>query len=86
MLSVQLPLQQSFGIFLGKTNKEFNLRHDWNSLISHDETLRMTRYSKEFFPQADVLVCFALYNTFLIVSRGRDSINRFLFISFFVFK
>ena len=41
---------------LGKTNKEFNLRHDWNSLISDDEALRMTRYSKEFFPHADVLV------------------------------
>ena len=25
----------------GKTNKEFNLRHDWNSLISDDETLQM---------------------------------------------
>ena len=42
--------------FTGKTNKEFNLRHDWNSLISDDENLRMTRYSKEFFPPADVLV------------------------------
>ncbi|XP_028395270.1 FAD-dependent oxidoreductase domain-containing protein 2-like [Dendronephthya gigantea] len=42
--------------FTGQTNKEFNLRHDWNSLISDDETLRVTRYSKEFFPPADVLV------------------------------
>lgn len=37
----------------GKTNKEFNLRHDWNSLISDDETLQMRHYSKEFFPHAD---------------------------------
>jgi len=34
----------------GKTNKEFNLRHDWNSLISDDESLKFRRYSKEFFP------------------------------------
>lgn len=25
----------------GKTNKEFNLRHDWNSLLSDDESLQM---------------------------------------------
>ncbi|XP_028406643.1 FAD-dependent oxidoreductase domain-containing protein 2-like [Dendronephthya gigantea] len=40
----------------GKTNKEFNMRHDWNSLLSDDESLRMTRYSKMLFPKADVLV------------------------------
>nr|CAB3246962.1 FAD-dependent oxidoreductase domain-containing protein 2-like [Phallusia mammillata] len=40
----------------GKTNKEFNMRHDWNSLLSHDESLQMTKYSKVFFPPADVLV------------------------------
>ncbi|XP_048575414.1 FAD-dependent oxidoreductase domain-containing protein 2 [Nematostella vectensis] len=37
----------------GKTNKEFNLRHDWNSLISDDESLLMKHYSKKFFPDAD---------------------------------
>ena len=41
---------------LGKTNKEFNMRHDWNSLISDDESLLMKHYSKEFFPHADDLV------------------------------
>ena len=40
----------------GKTNKEFNMRHDWNSLLSDDESLLMTRYSKKFFPDADDLV------------------------------
>ena len=40
----------------GKTNKEFNLRHDWNSLLSHDESLLLRHYSKEMFPKADVLV------------------------------
>lgn len=40
----------------GKTNKEFNMRHDWNSLLSHDDSLLMRHYSKELFPHADVLV------------------------------
>ena len=43
-------------IISGKTNKEFNMRHDWNSLLSDDESLLMTRYSKKFFPDADDLV------------------------------
>ncbi|XP_077980798.1 FAD-dependent oxidoreductase domain-containing protein 2-like isoform X2 [Glandiceps talaboti] len=42
--------------YTGKTNKEFNFRHDWNSLISHDESLLIKHYSKEFFPHADVMV------------------------------
>lgn len=42
--------------FTGKTNKEFNFRHDWNSLISDDETLLLKHYSKEFFPHKSVLV------------------------------
>ncbi|XP_039267135.2 FAD-dependent oxidoreductase domain-containing protein 2-like [Styela clava] len=40
----------------GKTNKEFNLRHDWNSLISNDDSLRMGMYSKDIFPDADAFV------------------------------
>ncbi|XP_022095421.1 FAD-dependent oxidoreductase domain-containing protein 2-like [Acanthaster planci] len=40
----------------GKTNKEFNLRHDWNSLLSDDESLQMKYYSKDFFPHADTYV------------------------------
>lgn len=40
----------------GKTNKEFNFRHDWNSLISRDESVVMGRYSKDIFPHADYFV------------------------------
>eukprot|EP00794_Sanderia_malayensis_P008745 gene8745-9679_t len=40
----------------GQTNKEFNLRHDWNSLISDDESLLIKHYSKEFFPPARSMV------------------------------
>ncbi|XP_056379659.1 FAD-dependent oxidoreductase domain-containing protein 2 [Hyla sarda] len=42
--------------FTGRTNKEFNLRHDWNSLLSRDERLRFYHYSRDFFPHADDMV------------------------------
>uniref|UniRef100_T1JNK9 FAD-dependent oxidoreductase domain-containing protein 2 n=1 Tax=Strigamia maritima TaxID=126957 RepID=T1JNK9_STRMM len=42
--------------FTGRTNKEFNLRHDWNSLLSHDQQLVFREYSSEFFPNADDMV------------------------------
>lgn len=35
--------------------KEFNMRHDWNSLLSEDnDMLRVTDYSNEIYPEADV--------------------------------
>ncbi|GFN81983.1 FAD-dependent oxidoreductase domain-containing protein 2 [Plakobranchus ocellatus] len=40
----------------GRKNPEFNLRHDWNSLLSHDESLRVTRYTSQMFPDAQVLI------------------------------
>nr|XP_006816535.1 PREDICTED: FAD-dependent oxidoreductase domain-containing protein 2-like [Saccoglossus kowalevskii] len=40
----------------GKTNKEFNLRHDWNSLLSDDDSLQMRHYSGDFFPHADMFL------------------------------
>lgn len=40
----------------GKSNSEFNLRHDWNSLLSHDRRLLFRRYSRDFFPDADAMV------------------------------
>ncbi|XP_065194035.1 FAD-dependent oxidoreductase domain-containing protein 2-like [Sycon ciliatum] len=42
--------------FTGKENPEFNLRHDWNSLLSDDPGLLMRHYSKDFFPHADTLI------------------------------
>ncbi|XP_070561492.1 FAD-dependent oxidoreductase domain-containing protein 2-like isoform X1 [Ptychodera flava] len=35
---------------------EYNMRHDWNSLLSDDRDLLFTKYSKELFPSADDLV------------------------------
>ena len=40
----------------GSTDKEFNLRHDWNSLLSDDESLLFKNYTEEFFPHADHMV------------------------------
>ena len=34
---------------------EFNLRHDWNSLICDDDEFRFTRFSTSLFPSADEL-------------------------------
>ncbi|XP_075407103.1 FAD-dependent oxidoreductase domain-containing protein 2 [Tenrec ecaudatus] len=36
----------------GKANAEFNLRHDWNSLLSHDPQLLFKHYSRAYFPDA----------------------------------
>ena len=48
-----ISLNKRFNVF---PEKEFNMRHDWNSLLSDDYELVMTDYSKELFPAADDLV------------------------------
>jgi thioredoxin reductase len=40
----------------GSTDPEFNLRTDWNSLLSHDARMLFTRYSQRYFPAAEDLV------------------------------
>ena len=40
----------------GRDDPEFNLRHDWNSLICDDPTLRLTEMTADYFPSADSLV------------------------------
>jgi thioredoxin reductase len=40
----------------GSSDPEFNLRHDWNSLLSDDETMRFTNYSDEYYPDQKDLV------------------------------
>lgn len=60
--------------YTGKVNAEFNLRHDWNSLLSHDPDLLFRHYSDAYFPDAsdmlrylgdfsDRLGLHVLYNT-----------------------
>lgn len=45
-------------IHTGSNNREFNLRHDWNSLLSDRGDLLFKRVSSEFYPPADA---FPLY-------------------------
>src|SRR5215475_12856193 len=40
----------------GWTDSELNLRVDWNSLLSDDPSLRFTKYSERYFPDAEDLV------------------------------
>lgn len=40
----------------GETNTAFNMRHDWNSLLSDDPEMLFKHYSNEMFPHADALV------------------------------
>jgi thioredoxin reductase len=42
--------------YTGSRDPEFNLRMDWNSLLSDNPALRFTRYSQRYFPRADDLV------------------------------
>ncbi|EDV20875.1 uncharacterized protein TRIADDRAFT_31022 [Trichoplax adhaerens] len=42
--------------YTGSLNSEFNLRHDWNTLLSDNDSLKMTRYSDDLYPHADQLV------------------------------
>ena len=46
----------------GKTNVEFNLRHDWNSLITdvddEEAPQRFSAYSKQMFPQRQQLISY----------------------------
>ncbi|XP_070580804.1 FAD-dependent oxidoreductase domain-containing protein 2-like isoform X2 [Ptychodera flava] len=43
---------------------EFNMRHDWNSLLSDDRSLLFPKYSSDLYPQADDL--FRYMNDFAI--------------------
>jgi len=43
-------------VFTGSDDPEFNLRADWNSLLSDDPALRFTTYTERYFPDADLMV------------------------------
>lgn len=48
---------------------EFNMRHDWNSLLSADTDLRFTKYSDDLYPDADT------YYTYLNDYADKFGIN-----------
>lgn len=44
-----ISINKRFNLF---KEEEFNLRHDWNSLLSDDPEMKFTRYSDELYPKA----------------------------------
>ncbi|KAF1379123.1 hypothetical protein PFLUV_G00172800 [Perca fluviatilis] len=54
-------------IHTGRQNREFNLRHDWNSLLSDKPDLLLKRVSREFYPPADA---FPLYLSTFVKELG----------------
>jgi hypothetical protein len=42
-------------VFTGRGDPEYNLRHDWNSLLN-EEGLLFKNYSASYYPSADDLV------------------------------
>ncbi|XP_047426748.1 FAD-dependent oxidoreductase domain-containing protein 2 [Mugil cephalus] len=54
-------------IYTGRRNREFNLRHDWNSLLSDKPDLLFRRVSSEFYPPADA---FPLYLSMFVKELG----------------
>jgi thioredoxin reductase len=42
--------------YTGSDKPDFNLRHDWNSLISDKKDLLFTNYSNDYYPDSDDLV------------------------------
>lgn len=50
-----ISLNKRFNYF---PEPEFNLRHDWNSILSDGEGPRFTTYSDKLFPEADDLVAY----------------------------
>jgi thioredoxin reductase len=52
--------------YTGSDDSEFNLRHDWNSLLN-DEKLLFTNYSDEYYPDSKDLVRY--FNDFAIKNK-----------------
>ena len=42
-------------VYTGYEDPEINLRWDWNSLLSHDATLRLPAFSQDYFPDTAAL-------------------------------
>lgn len=43
-------------VYTGYDDKEINLRYDWNSLLCDDDRFLFKNYSKEYFPDASLMV------------------------------
>lgn len=69
-------------IYTGKDDKDFNLRHDWNSLINNNE-IEMKQFSEKYYPENNELVkylnCFQKHHKINVLFRTKvDIIKRYL--------
>ncbi|XP_077998135.1 FAD-dependent oxidoreductase domain-containing protein 2-like [Glandiceps talaboti] len=63
-----ISVNKRFNLF---PEHEFNMRHDWNSLLCDDPSLLFTNYSEELFPDAEDLVRYIEDFTFKLKIRVR---------------
>ncbi|XP_069823501.1 FAD-dependent oxidoreductase domain-containing protein 2 [Dendropsophus ebraccatus] len=62
--------------YTGHINKEFNLRHDWNSLLSQGRHLPFSHFSHDFYPHADEMVRYLQnFSSGLNVQYGKEIKN-----------
>ena len=45
-------------VYTGQRDPEYNLRHDWNSLLSDDPAMLFKEYSTEYFPPATAMTAY----------------------------
>ncbi|MEL6470456.1 MAG: NAD(P)-binding domain-containing protein [Cyanobacteria bacterium J06623_4] len=65
-------------VYTGYDDPEINLRWDWNSLISDDPTLRLPKFSQEYFPDKEAFTgyCRAYAEQFHLKIRYNTSVTR----------
>jgi hypothetical protein len=64
----------------GNDNKDFNLRHDWNSLLNDDDFL-FNNYSEDFYPKRESLVLYLndfskKYNLNILFNKHVNKISK----------
>ena len=72
MRNTPMPLHSRFA---GRADAEFNLRHDWNSLLDNEEVRPITERTKERWPPADTLVEYLSDFAQVQVTAGRIRFN-----------
>jgi cation diffusion facilitator CzcD-associated flavoprotein CzcO len=60
-------------VFTGTNDREFNLRHDWNSLLTTEYRPLFTNYSSEYYPHPDDIVRY--FNDFRRMYDLRVALN-----------
>ena len=53
---------------------EFNMRHDWNSLICDNPKIRLKKFTTKYYPHADDFVKYLNYFTFTNFRKKKGNI------------